>query len=218
MVVASCRSIFLLSDVVFNRVFVSFRFSIRVFLSISGRAHSGFSVWPAARPATRVPDPAQPLAPPPPPMSAPSLSLSHFRFQRINFISPLFHLSSTSFALGVIRWMVVAIVEPRGELPPSPLPLPPSPACPLPGHASPSPVAPSLVPSRALPRPARRPWRRAPGRAPPGRTSSPGRALIPWPRVVSRPRARPLAARVVSRPRAPGALPRSMRAVSFPHA
>jgi hypothetical protein len=46
MVVASCRSIFLLSDVVFNRASVSFCFSIRVFLSISGRACSGFSARP----------------------------------------------------------------------------------------------------------------------------------------------------------------------------
>jgi hypothetical protein len=33
-------------------------------------------------------------------------------------LPPLSHLSSTSFALGVIRWAVAAIVELRGELPP----------------------------------------------------------------------------------------------------
>jgi hypothetical protein len=70
MVVASCRSIFLLSNVVFNRASVSFRFSTRVFLSISGRVCSGFLGQPLARP----------------------LSLSHFRFPLSNFPLPLFHL------------------------------------------------------------------------------------------------------------------------------
>jgi hypothetical protein len=92
-----------------------------------------------------------------PPCARP-LSLSHFLFPHNNFPLPLFHLSSTSFALGVIRWMVVAIVEPRGELFPSlPLSSPSSflPCAPL----LPLPPAPSSVACRS-PRP--RPWRSIP--------------------------------------------------------
>jgi hypothetical protein len=79
---------------------------------------------------------------------------------------PLSHLSSTSFALGVIRWTLATIVEPRGELPPPslfPSPLPPPP---FPVHPCWPPAAP--------PRPRARPWPRPywalaaplPGRAP----------------------------------------------------
>jgi hypothetical protein len=41
-------------------------------------------------------------------MRAPLFSLSHFLFLRSNLPLPLFHLSSTSLALGVIRWTVAA--------------------------------------------------------------------------------------------------------------
>jgi hypothetical protein len=92
-----------LSDVVSDRTSVLFWFLIRDLISIGGRACSGFS--------------ARPLAPPPPTMRPPGTPTSHhaepsrligracsfgFLFPRSNFFS----LSSTSFALGVIRWTV----------------------------------------------------------------------------------------------------------------
>jgi hypothetical protein len=45
--VASCRDIFLLSDVVFNRVFVSFRISIRDWILICGLVCRGLLSWSA---------------------------------------------------------------------------------------------------------------------------------------------------------------------------
>jgi hypothetical protein len=81
-----------LSDVVFDRASVSFRFSIRGLILISGRACSGFSAWSAVRPGLR-PDLARPLArAPTSPHVRPSLSLSHFLFPCSNFLS----LTSTS--------------------------------------------------------------------------------------------------------------------------
>jgi hypothetical protein len=98
--VASCRSIFLLSNVVFNRTSASFWFSIHDFLSIGGRACSGFPARGPARPLARTPG-----APPPP--CTPPLSIS-FSFPAQQLPLPFFHLSSTSFALGVIRWTIIA--------------------------------------------------------------------------------------------------------------
>jgi hypothetical protein len=198
MVVASCRSIFLLCDAVFNRASVSFRFFIRVFISIRGRVAVGFRPGPRSVPAR---DPTRRLAPLPPPCAPPTLYLIF-----VSRAATSMSLSSTSFSLGVIRWTVAAIVEPRGELPPplspSPLPLPPSPACSLPGH-TPSPWLRALPCRAPFPNP-----RRLPSHTLPGHVLSPARAppLVArrsWPR-------RSLAAR------APGALPRSMRVVPFP--
>jgi hypothetical protein len=90
MSVASCRSIFLLSDVVSNRASISFRSSIRDLFSISGHESSGFSARPLARAPWR-----------PSPMRAP-LPLSHFLFPRSNFPLPLLQLP----CLGVIRLTV----------------------------------------------------------------------------------------------------------------
>jgi hypothetical protein len=88
MSVASCRSIFLLFDVVFNRVFVSFRISVRDRIPIGGCACRGFL-------APRC-DPAQPALarapwrPCPSPMRPPLslLFLSLIQFSRTATSSP----------------------------------------------------------------------------------------------------------------------------------
>jgi hypothetical protein len=81
-----------------------------------------------ARGLTR-PDPARPLARAPGAPTSPHarpLSPSHF-FPRSNFHLLLFHLSSTPFALGVIRWTVASDRRiPRWAPLPFPSPLPPS--------------------------------------------------------------------------------------------
>jgi hypothetical protein len=162
----------------------------------------GLACGPTRDPSTR---PGQAPGAPTSPHERPlPLSLSHFRFQRINFISPLFHLSSTSFVLGVIRWTVVPIVEPRGELPP-PLPLS-SPASSLPRVPSPWPHV--ALPGRALPRP--RPPR-SPARAP--SLAACPRPRAPWSHAVSRLGAHPLATR-----RLPTASPSPGRARRLPAA
>jgi hypothetical protein len=161
-----------LPDVVSDRASVSFRFSIRVFLSISGRACSGFSARPGMRP-----DPAQPLAPHLP--HAPHVPLS------ISFLFPAQQLPSPSLiplALGVIRWTVATIIEPRGELPlPPPLSLPslPSPC------ARPSRGPPWWRPFPAAPRPSLA----APPHAPSPRPCVPLSSATPvWPQARSRAR------------------------------
>jgi hypothetical protein len=98
---------------------------------------------------------------------------------------PLSHLSSTSFALGVIRWTVAAIIEPRGELPPpslfpSPLPPPSFPARPCWPLAAPRP-RPGRAIVRALPRPWSCPCWPLAARAP-GALPSSVRA-VPFPRA-----------------------------------
>jgi hypothetical protein len=140
MSVASCRSIFLLSDVVSNRVSISFQFSIHDLMSIRGRASSGFSARPVARAgpalAARAQAPHSPMRP--------LLSLSFFFSHATTSLS----LSSTSLALGVIRWTVVTDRQiPRRASPPSPLSLLPLPfPCARPVRPSPaaSPTRPSL--------------------------------------------------------------------------
>jgi hypothetical protein len=86
--VASCRSIFLLSNVVFNRTSASFWFSIHDFLSIGGRACSGFPARGPARPLARTP------GAPPPPCTPTSLYLIFFSRATTPspFLPPLFHL------------------------------------------------------------------------------------------------------------------------------
>jgi hypothetical protein len=96
--VASCRSIYILSDVVFNRASVSFRFSFRDLIPISGRACSGFPARPGPAPGARPWCPTSPPCVPPP-----SLYLIFFSRTTTSL-----SLSSTSFALGVILWMVAA--------------------------------------------------------------------------------------------------------------
>jgi hypothetical protein len=127
-----------------------------------------------ARPSPARPSPGHaPLAPPPRHVRAPlPLNLISYPVQQPppTSLPPLSHFSSTSFALGVIRWTVATIVEPRGELPPpslfpSPLPPPPFPVRPC------WPLAvPWLRPSRALGRAPRSRLGRAlaarPGRVP----------------------------------------------------
>jgi hypothetical protein len=85
--VASCRSISILSDVVFNHASVSFRFSIRVFLSISGRVCSGFSA--GLRPGLALG--ARPWCPHLPHVRPLPLSIS-FSFPAQQLPLPLFHL------------------------------------------------------------------------------------------------------------------------------
>jgi hypothetical protein len=167
MYVASCRSIFILSDVVYNRAFVSFRFSVR-----------DGSAWPMVRPT-----PAQPRrAPGALPPCAPSLS---FLFSQ-QLPSPSLPPLSTS---PCPRWdsseRLPPLVEPRVELPiSSPLLslLPTSPARPL---AAPSPARAWPCPPTAAPdaAPVRRgscttPPRRGPQRGPGARSPNPVRAAL----------------------------------------
>ena len=101
--VASCRSIFLLSDAVSNRVFVPFQSSIHNLDSIRGKRVRAEGFSPGSRPrlsrGSTQPSltPGVNLAPSP---HAPPLS--HFLFPRSKFTLPLFHLSSISLALGGI--------------------------------------------------------------------------------------------------------------------
>jgi hypothetical protein len=86
-----------LSDVVADRASVSFWFSIRDLIPISGHACSGVLAQPLAR---------APGAPPPPMRAPPSLYLI-FVSRAVTSspsLPPLFHL----LALGVIRWTVAA--------------------------------------------------------------------------------------------------------------
>jgi hypothetical protein len=124
MVVASCRSIFILSDVVYNHTFVSFRFSVRDLNAIRGKRMRAVGcrpdparpvAWPTSAPPRRAPSPH--------PMCVPSpLSLSLFPSRAVT------SLSSTS---PCPRWdsgeRLPPIVEPRGEFP-SPLLSPYSPS------------------------------------------------------------------------------------------
>jgi hypothetical protein len=146
MVVTSCRSIFLLSDVMSNRAFVSFQFLIHDLNSVSGKRERAMGCWLGPRP-TR---PGTPLAPLSPPMRA-STPLSFSFPARSNFPLPLFHLSSTS---PCPRWdsgeRLPPIVEPRGELPLS-SPHPPSLSRAAPGLPFSGPRArPSLAPRAPL--------------------------------------------------------------------
>jgi hypothetical protein len=109
--VASCRSIFLLSDVVSNRVFVSFRFSFHDLDSIRSKRVCGVGFWPSPRSG---PAPGAPRAPAPLMHGVPTPSLSHFLFPRSNFHLPLFHLPCPRWDSGE---RLPSIIEPRGELP-----------------------------------------------------------------------------------------------------
>jgi hypothetical protein len=122
MVVASCRSIFILSNVVFNRAFVSFWFSVCDLNSIRGMRARVVGCRPGLRPnparGAAHPDPTRPrhargtpsphTRPPPP---------SHFYIPAQQLPSPSLPPLSTSPCL---RWdfgeQLSPIVEPRGEL------------------------------------------------------------------------------------------------------
>jgi hypothetical protein len=100
MSVASCRSIFLLYDVMFNRVFVSSRFGFRFAIGFRSVVVRVVGFWP--RNATQ-PDPlwpARPGAPAPLPCapSSPFSSLLSFNFPAQQ--PPLLHLSLPCGALG----------------------------------------------------------------------------------------------------------------------
>jgi hypothetical protein len=86
-----------LSDVVSDRASVSFRFSIRDLIPISGRACSGFRLGPRLGLARDLTQPGPwrvPLAPHLPPRALP-LSIS-FLFPAQQLPLPLSHISSTS--------------------------------------------------------------------------------------------------------------------------
>jgi hypothetical protein len=178
MVVASCRSIFLLSDVVFNRASVSFCFSIRVFLSISGRACSGFSARPGpwrplplpisfSFPAQQLPLPLFHLLCP---RCDPVDGCRRSSDAKVSFPSPLLYLSLPSslpvrvapLPLGARpRWCPCpsprrGLVQPLAAPCPSPRAAPsgPSPTVPLPPRAAlvrPSLCGPGAAPARSAP-------------------------------------------------------------------
>jgi hypothetical protein len=226
--VASCRSIFLLSDVVFNRASVSprFEFSICNWIPISGRACSGFPSWPATLPSPAWPLVACPWRPQHPHAPTPSLS---FCFPRSNSLS----LSFTSLPPLCPRCDPVdgyrRFLDPKVSSPPPPLSLPP---LSLP-YARPCPPAAWLGLPGARPCPPRRasmPSLRAllpPGDAarPPQRASlpMPGARPCPRPERVPAPRWRDPAPRwhdsapigaslpLVARLAAPGTWPSAPR-------
>jgi hypothetical protein len=95
--VASCRSIFLLSDVVFNRVFASSRFEFRFAIGFRLVVVHVVGFRPATRPSLARPGlaqlgpswPARPWRPLPLPHVRPLLSLSpSFNFPAHNSLSP----------------------------------------------------------------------------------------------------------------------------------
>jgi hypothetical protein len=112
--VASCRGIFRLPDVVFNRVFVlsrfGFRFAIR-FRSVVVRV-VGFRL--ATQPSLAQPGPALAVCPwcsTSPYARPPSLSLSLIQFSRAQL--PLFHLSLLPYALGSPVTVIAGFGSPR---------------------------------------------------------------------------------------------------------
>jgi hypothetical protein len=91
--VASCRGIFILPDVMFNRVFVLSRFGFRFAIGFQSVVVRVVGFRPAMQPSPAQHDLARPGpgAPPPPVCVPPSLSLSLIQFSRAQL--PLFHLS-----------------------------------------------------------------------------------------------------------------------------
>jgi hypothetical protein len=167
---ASCRSIFLLSDVVSDHASVSFWFSIRGLFSISGRACSGSLAWPVARPGLA-------LAPHPP--CVPLSSLSHFLFPCSNFSLPLFHILCP-------RCDPVDGYH-RSSSPKVSSPSPPI-SSPLPPFLPPLRAAPCDLWPAAWPRAASGRWRGpcVPPRAPPRRGPPGARSPIPACAALSR--------------------------------
>jgi hypothetical protein len=100
--VASCQSIFILFDVVYNRAFVSFRFSVRDLNVISGKRVRAVGCRPSLgpRPTCGAAHPGSVLARPwrPTPHACPPFSLISL-FPCNNFHLPLFHLSPPPLAL-----------------------------------------------------------------------------------------------------------------------
>jgi hypothetical protein len=159
MVVASCWSIFILSDVVSDRALMSFRFSTHDLISIRVRRERAVGCRRGLARGAAHPDPAQPMRAPgaPAPHARPHpLSLSFF----LSCAATSLSLSSTSPCPRLDSGERLSlIVKPRGELSfssllslfPSPLPVRSTPTAP-----SPDPLAPRQ------PRPRRGP-RRGPG-------------------------------------------------------
>jgi hypothetical protein len=98
--VASCRSIFLLSDVVFNRVFVSSCFGFRFMIGFRSVVVRVVGFCPATRPSpARSALARAPLAPVPPPCAPPFSPFLSFDFPAQQ--PPLLHLSLSPYgALG----------------------------------------------------------------------------------------------------------------------
>jgi hypothetical protein len=180
--VASCRGIFHLSDVVFNRVFVSSRFGFRFAIGIQYVVACVVGFRPGPRPSPAWPRLARPCpgAPLPPPHAPPCLSLSSFNFPAHNSHSP----TSLSSPLcprcsgDGYHWILIPEVSfPLLSLPPllflSPFPLPSlrAPSSPRALHPM-APCARLAVPPSALPPAARLAWRPCPapsGSRPPWR-------------------------------------------------
>jgi hypothetical protein len=108
MCVASCRSIFLLSGVVFNRVFVSphFRFRFTIGFRSEVVCVVGFRLGPR-------PSPARPGLAPKPPHARPSPSLSHLIFSEQQLPLPPFHLSLPPRVLGDLVTVIAGFWIPR---------------------------------------------------------------------------------------------------------
>jgi hypothetical protein len=180
--VASCRSIFLLSDVVFNRVSVSPRFGFRFAIGFRSVVVCVVGFRPGPRPS-----PARSSAPqaPPHPPCVPPPSLSHF-VSRATTSSPSLPPLSHLLALGDLVTVVAGFWIPRcASLSLSLSQLPPH---------SPSPRG---APARPRRRPRRRgggagraaplPYRSAAPSSPPcGAPTLPWRGPV-WPRVAPLP-------------------------------
>jgi hypothetical protein len=85
--VASCRSIFLLSDVVFNRVFVLSRYGFRFAIGVRSVVACVVGFYPGPRPSPARP--GAPLALVSPLCPLPSLPFSHLIFPRSNLLSSI---------------------------------------------------------------------------------------------------------------------------------
>jgi hypothetical protein len=219
--VASCRSIFLLSNVVFNHASVSPRFGFRFAIGFRPVVVCVVGFHPDLRPSPARPSPARPRAPLAP--HSPSLSFG-FPTQQLPLpLLPFFHL----FALGdpvdgYRRFLDPKVSSPLLSLSLSlslslPFPLPR--ACPWPLaraslHGPRPPAARLRPPRRARPRPPGV-WTLAPAARPPwprGTAPGPG-SLAPYPGSA---RPLPVAARrpCSSRQRGPAARPVPSRARS----
>jgi hypothetical protein len=204
MSVASCRSIFLLSNVVLYRASASPRFRFRFAIGFRSVVVCVVGFRPGSRPSPVRPGLALSWRPSLHPCArSPSLSLSLNFFPRNNSLS----LSSTSLSptssLGDPVTVIAEFLDPQGALPPTPLSLPPPPLSSPPrgapcsrrraparhGPAWPPtlpPAHPRATPASRLNATSARPSRCA--LAPPGAAPArPPRGALAWPPAVPLP-------------------------------